>query len=101
MGFQPIRKILPNVVASHGMTAQLRVRRVLEAAAAVLPALWGEERAAYVRPVSFRSGDLKMEARSASALQVLRMDETRIMNEINRRVGERAVVRIRAVSKGF
>ncbi len=101
MAFQPIRKILPGVVASHGMTAQIRVRKVLEAAAAALSGLWGAERASYVTPVSFRDGNLKIEARSASALQFLRMDETRLMNEINRTMGERAVVHIRAVSKGF
>ncbi|MFH1078639.1 MAG: DUF721 domain-containing protein [Patescibacteria group bacterium] len=101
MPFEPIKRILPAVVASHGMTSQLRVRRVLETALPTLVGLWGEERAASVRPVSFKEGELKLEVRSAPALQELRMDETRLMNGINRAVGERAVVRIRAVPKGF
>ncbi|MCI0479028.1 DUF721 domain-containing protein [Candidatus Uhrbacteria bacterium] len=101
MAFEPIRRILPKVVASHGMTTQLRVRRALEAMSSVLAATWGTERAAYVRPVSFREGELKVEVRSAAALQEIRMDETRLLNGINRAMGERAVVRLRAVPKGF
>ncbi|MBU1349084.1 DUF721 domain-containing protein [Patescibacteria group bacterium] len=101
MPFEPIKRILPKVVASHGMTTQLRVRRVLESSAAVLAGLWGPERATFVHAVSFRDGELKLEVRSAAALQEIRMDEMRLMNGINREVGERAIVRIHAVSKGF
>lgn len=74
---------------------------MLESAATVLRALWGEKKAAYITPVSFAEGVLKLASSSASALQQLRVDETRILNEVNRQLGARSVMRLDARAKGF
>jgi hypothetical protein len=74
---------------------------VLEHAVAAVLGLWGEERARFVTPVSFADGALKFESISAVAMQQVRVDEVRILNEINRRCGSRRVTRIDVRSKGF
>lgn len=101
MGFDSIRKILPSVVRSRGIAPQLLTRKVLEEAAAVLHGLWGEERAVLVQPVSFHEGTLKLASTSAAAMQELRVHQVAILNEINRKLGERIVRSIALASKGF
>lgn len=98
---QSLKKIIPQVMAAHGLTQPLRARRVVAAAALVLEKLWGPERAAYIEPLSFKEGLLKMQSASAAALQQLRIEETRFVNELNRHLGERAVLKIYLKSKGF
>ena len=49
----------------------------------------------------FADGTLKFESTSAVAMQQFRVDEVRILNEINRRCGSRRVVRLDVRSKGF
>lgn len=101
MSFEAMRKLLPTVVRSHGISKQILSRQVLEVALAVLQHLWGEDRARSIQAVSFREGVLKLESSSAPAMQQLRVDQTRVMNEVNRRLGERCVMRLEIRSKGF
>lgn len=101
MSFQPIKRILPQVVASHGLSHQVHSRQVVQAATSVLHSLWGPERSAHIEPVSFVEGTLKLQSTSPAALQALRVDNMRLMNEINRSLGARIVLRIEARSKGF
>lgn len=101
MSFQPIKKLLPQAIRAHGISKQIEARQVLEAAATVLQSVWGDERARYAFPLSFREGTLKLESTSAAAMQQLQVDRTRIMNEINRRLGERSVLRLDVRAKGF
>lgn len=101
MPFEPIRKILPRVVGNHGIQSPLKARNVLQITTTVLRALWGEEKAANVTPVSFHEAELRVESSSAGAVQQLRMDEARLLNEINRTLGERAVKHLSVRRKGF
>ncbi len=101
MPFHSIKKILPSVLAGRPFTRQLEASQVLEHAAAAVLGVWGEERARFVNPVSFADGTLKFESTSAVAMQQFRVDEVRMMNEINRRCGSRRVTRIEVRSKGF
>lgn len=101
MSFQPIKRLLPQAIRAHGISKQIQARQVLELAGTVLRSLWGDERSRYVVPLSFREGTLKLESTSAVAMQQLQVDRTRIMNEINRVLGERCVLRIDVRAKGF
>lgn len=101
MSFDSIRKILPSVVRDRGIAPQLQTRRVLEEAMIVLRGLWGEDRAATVQPVSFHEGTLKLATTSAAALQEMRIHQIAIVNELNRKLGERLVRSVVLVSKGF
>ncbi|MBU1033061.1 MAG: DUF721 domain-containing protein [Patescibacteria group bacterium] len=98
---QPLKKILPNFAKSHGIANQLRIRKVLEVVEKVLIGLWGAERAAYITPLSFVDGCLKLEATSAAAMQQFQVEQTRFINEINRQLGGMYVKKIHIRSKGF
>lgn len=94
MAFQSIRRILPQAVQKAGWSEPVTAVRVLEEAKASLARLWGDERAAFVVPLSFHAGTLKLQARAPSAMQELRLAETRLQNEINRALGEKKVIRL-------
>ena len=94
MSFESIKKIIPQVVSSRGISKPILTRQILEEVIIVLKTLWGEERAAYIRPISFADGILKLECRSAVAKQQLSLDRIRLLNEMNRRLGERKVYSI-------
>lgn len=101
MSFQPIKRLIPQSIRSHGISKQIQARQVLEVACLVLKRMWGEERSGYVAPLSFVEGILKVECTSGSAMQQLRVDQTRVMNEMNRQLGERSVLRLDIRAKGF
>ena len=83
------------------MQSPLKARNVLQVTTTVLRAIWGEERAATVTPVSFHEAELRVESASAGAVQQLRVDEARLLNEINRTLGERAVKKLSIRRQGF
>ena len=101
MTFHSMKKIMPSVLAGRSFTHQLEAFQVLEHAVAAVLGLWGDERARFVTPISFADGTLKFESTSAVAMQQFRVDEVRILNEINRRCGSRRAVRLDVRSKGF
>jgi hypothetical protein len=101
MGFEPLKRVLPSVVRSHGIGKQVEARQVLERSMVVLRALWGDDRAVSVAPVSFREGVLKFESTSAPALQLLRVEEAKIRNAINRDLGSLVVRKLDLRAKGF
>lgn len=94
MGFESIKKIIPQVVQSRGISKPIATRQVLQEAPVVLRALWGEEKALLVRTVSFMNGVLRLETRSGPAKQQLVLDGPRFLNELNRRLGERKIFSI-------
>ena len=91
MSFQSINRILPSAIEQAGLKRQMDAVRVLEVARELLCRLWGEERASFVQWVSFSEGGLKIESRSAPAVQELKLMETRFMNDLNRQLGSRVV----------
>ncbi len=101
MAFQSIRRILPGAIRSAGITRQVTAARVIEVARQSVVRLWGEERAAYVEPLAFQEGELKIAGLAPAALQELEVDRVRIQNEINRALDAKAVHRLRFVSKTF
>lgn len=101
MSFEPIRRIVAKSLSDPRRTRDLQIARVFETARVVLLRLWGEERAAYVTPLSFREGVLKLETTSPSAKQQLALDLPRLKNEMNRQLGGQIVKTIQVRSKGF
>lgn len=101
MTFEPLRHILSRSVRNNPASIDLQIARVFEQTNRVLQKLWGEERAAYVRIVSFHEGALKLETTSPAAKQQLSVDGARIKNEINRQYGEQIIRSIVVQSKGF
>lgn len=101
MSFEPIKRVLQHSVQHAPMAKELQIARVFDAFRSVLLALWGQERSDYMAAVSFREGTLKVESRSAAALQQVNVDSLRLKNEMNRILGGRVVRTIDARSKGF
>ncbi len=101
MSFEPIRRVLQRSVQSAPIAKELQIARVFEAWQNVIVAVWGSERAAFLTPVSFRDGTLAVETTSASAQQQLRVDDTRLKNEVNRYLSERVLLKISVRSRGY
>ena len=101
MPFEPLRHILSRNIRANPASTDLQLARVLDISQVVLRKLWGEERAAFVRVLSFREGTLKFETTSPAAKQELGVQAVRIQNEINRQLGGQVVRRISVQSKGF
>ena len=101
MAFQSIRRIIPQAIQKAGIDSEVSAARVLDEAKNALVRIWGEERAAYVEPSSFKDGDLRLTIRSASAAQMFRTIESQVRNEVNRAIGQQRVRRIIMKREGF
>jgi hypothetical protein len=98
MSLEPIRRFLPGAIRSAGISEQATTARVIYESQQAIVRLWGEEKAAYLRIVSFSEGTLKIASSSGAALQELNMQRVRIQNEINRTLGTKVVGKILSVS---
>lgn len=101
MTFTPLKRILPQAVRKAGVETQVAAARVVDEAQAALVRLWDADRAALVRAVSFREGTLKVAVTSPSAAHALRLIETQWVNETNRALGSRKVMKVTVVREGF
>ena len=97
MAFEAIRKILPASIQHAGISRQITAVRVVEETEAAIKRLWGEEKAAYARVVSFKDGVIKIMALAPVALQELKISTMMIQNEVNRVLGKKVVERIQGV----
>jgi hypothetical protein len=98
MGFQKLGGIQSESLQKFaGLRRNVDAVRVLDAAKQVLTALWGADRAALVRGVSFAEGELKLAASASVVVGELRLIETRLVNEINRGLGQRVVNKLKVV----
>ena len=101
MSFIPLKRILPQAIRQAGLDVQVSASRVVDEAQTALVRLWDADRAAYVRPVSFKEGTLKVTVTSPSAAHALRLVEAEWVNEINRALGGRKVMKVVTVREGF
>jgi hypothetical protein len=92
--FQSIKRIIPQSLKADGIESQVSASFVIIEAKKSLERLWGAERASYIEPLSFISGTLFVRMNSPSAAQAFRTIETPWMNEINRTIGQRKVMKI-------
>lgn len=99
MSFEPIKRILPSALRSAGISKQIEAVRVLSVAQETMVALWGEEKAVYIECVSFAAGELKVRALAPAALQELKVWEVRIRNEINRALGSKVILSLKAIQR--
>jgi hypothetical protein len=101
MSFDSFRNILSQNLQKSALKKEFQIARVFDAFNAVLLSLWGEERAKFVTPVSFQEGVLKIATTSSVARQQFMMDQARLKNELNRKLGSLVVRSISVTSKGF
>jgi hypothetical protein len=96
MPFQSMKRIIPGTLKRLGIDATVSATRVLEESKTALMRLWGEDRATCAEMVSFANGELVVRVTTSSALDPLQRITVPWMNEINRALGERHVLRIRS-----
>ncbi|MCC6563757.1 DUF721 domain-containing protein [Candidatus Uhrbacteria bacterium] len=100
MSLNPIGRIQSESLAKYaGLRRNVDAVRVLEAARVALEGLWGKEKAAHVRPATFRDGELKLVSSASIVVGELKRDEVRICNEVNRMLGGK-IVRSLSLMKG-
>ncbi|MBI5654606.1 DUF721 domain-containing protein [Candidatus Uhrbacteria bacterium] len=101
MPFDSLKYILSKRAAADPRLKDLEIARIFDISQKVLRGFWGAERAAFIRPISFKEGQLKLESSSPAAQQQFKTEELRIRNEINRQLGRLSVRTTMVVSKGF
>lgn len=101
MSFEPIKRILGRTVQSTPISKDLQIARVFHAWQTVLLHAWGEEKAGYIAPVSFREGMLKVSSISPAAKQQLALELPRLKNDVNRVLGDFIVKNVTVIAKGF
>lgn len=74
-----------------GLRRNVDAVRVIEAAKLALEGMWGSEKAAHVRGVSFQDGTLKLVSSASLVLGELKREEVRLCNEVNRILGGKIV----------
>lgn len=87
MGFEPLKRILHRSLSSSSSRNAIEVARIFFIWDEVLREQWGKEKAAYVHPVSFREGVLKVTTASSAAKHMLEIDKNRLKQDVNRRIG--------------
>lgn len=99
MPFQSIKRILPGAIRDAGLEEQVTSVQVLQTAQTVLLRYWGEERVALVAMRSFAQGVLKLETNAPAAAQELKVMEVRFLNEINRILGAKKVIKLQCLTR--
>lgn len=87
--------------AATPLSAELRIARVFEAWSRILGKIWGEERAALITIISFKDGVLKVSTSAPVAKQQLLLEQSKLINEVNRQLGVKAVIKLHVESEGF
>lgn len=101
MSFEPIKRIVNRSMKSAPIAKELQIARVFDGWGTVLLHTWGEGRARYISPISFREGVLTVASSSPTAQQQLTIDRIQLQNALNRHLGEFLVRSIVVRSKGF
>jgi predicted nucleic acid-binding Zn ribbon protein len=101
MSWEPLKHILSRSVSGPGASKDFQIARIFEIFRNLLQKIWGEEKAAYVSPVSYKEGVLKLETTSPAAKQQIALDEQKLKNELNRQLGKLVVKSIVVARKGF
>lgn len=99
MAFQSIKRILPGAIREVGLEEQVTSIHVLQTAELVLRRSWGEEKAHLITLRSYAQGVLRLETRTPAAAQELKVMEVRFMNEINRILGAKKVIKLQCFTR--
>lgn len=98
MAFQSIKRILPGAIREAGLEEQVTSIQVLQTAETVLKRYWGEERAAFVSMRSYNEGVLRLETRTPAAAQEVKAMQNKFINEINRLLGAKKIVKVQCIT---
>jgi len=101
MSWESLKSIMPKAVREAGIQEKMTSVKVLESSARILKARWGEEKSSLVAFVSFSNGTLKAETTSPAAMQTLRVEQVSFINDVNRLLGGKAVMKLDIRSQGF
>lgn len=101
MSWESLKSIMPKAVRSAGIQEKMTSVKVLESSSRILKARWGEGKAGLVEFVSFNQGTLKAQTTSPAAMQMLRVEQVAFINDLNRLLGEKAVLKLDIRSLGF
>ncbi|MBP7133933.1 DUF721 domain-containing protein [Patescibacteria group bacterium] len=94
MAFQSIKRLIPGAIQAAGLETQITSVQVLQTTTDVLRRLWGEEKAALVEIRSYHEGALRLYTSTPAAAQECKIYEVRLMNEINRALGAKKIIKI-------
>lgn len=101
MAWESLKSIMPKAIKAAGIKEKMTSVKVLDSANRILQARWGEEKAVLVEFISFNQGTLRAKTASPAAMQFFRVEQTPFINDINRLLGERAVLKVDIRSVGF
>ncbi|MDD2785766.1 MAG: DciA family protein [Patescibacteria group bacterium] len=101
MPWESLKSIMPKAVRSAGIQEKMTSVKVLDSSARILKARWGEKKSAMVEFTSFNQGTLKIATTSPAAMQMLRVEQVAFINDLNRLLGEKAVLKLDIRSQGF
>lgn len=101
MAWESLKSILPSAVRAAGIQEKLTSVKVLESSGRILKARWGEDKSVLVEFISFTHGVLKAQTFSPAAMQMLRVEQVAFLNDLNRLLGSRAVLKLDIRSQGF
>lgn len=87
MAFDSIKRIMPKAIEAMHITPQMEAVRILQLFGPVLASFWDETRAAYLEPVSFSHGALRLRVKSGVAKQEFKLIEVEVQNALNRQLG--------------
>lgn len=94
MAFQPIRRLLSESIRQAGIDEQVSSVRVLAVAKETLEKFWGPEKAAYIEWISYKDGVIRFRSCAPAAKQELKAWEVRFLNELNRCLGTKKVIKL-------
>ena len=97
MGFESIRRIIPQAIQQANVKVQIDAVRILEVTLECITQFWGEEKARFIQPISFQKGELKIKALSPVAAQEFRQIQQRVQNEVNKKMGTKTIQSIKVL----
>ena len=88
---EQIKKLLDNAVKRAGISRGVTAAIVCDEFTKVIRDYHGAEFLKHIKHASFRGGSLKIKCDEPVVAQNLRMNKIRIMNEINKKIGDKTV----------
>ena len=92
---EPIKKLIPHSIKKAGIGKQLEAANIVEAAGQALLVYFGPNSDQDVRPLYVKNKTLTVSCTSSTFAQEIKLNEAEILEKINKKVGEKAVERIR------
>lgn len=94
---QPLKNLLGDAVKRYGISKGVQAAVVSEEFIKICRELYGKKVLDDIKHVSFRNGQLKIKCGQPAVAQNLIINRARIINEINQKIGNKAVADLRAL----